>query len=188
MDALDLWRGEFGDEYTQRNQVDWQQRIPFWERIMRFTGARSVFEVGCNAGWNLSAIKSVAPYARAAGSDINPRALEQASAAGLEVYECLDFTRVEGKFDLVFTAGVLIHVEPENVREIMRAIVDKSFRHVFAIEYGASFEEAIPYRGHDDKCWKRPYDVLYKDLGVKQVWYEVEARGFDRCKAWGFEK
>jgi pseudaminic acid biosynthesis-associated methylase len=187
-DGIELWRGEFGDAYTERNQVDWMARVDFWDRIIKLTGARSVFEVGCNAGWNLSAIRLNNPHVRVAGSDINERALEQAHAAGLETYNCLDFRAVPGKFDLVFTAGVLIHIEPKHVREVMAAIIDKSFRWVLAVEYESDYEEAIPYRGHDDKCWKRPYDKVYVDLGLRLVTSWWRPAGFDQCTAWLFTK
>ena len=49
-DCADFWRGEFGDSYLRRNRVDWRARIPFWRTILEMTGARSVFEFGCNAG------------------------------------------------------------------------------------------------------------------------------------------
>ena len=55
----DFWSGEFGEEYLKRNRVDWRKRIPFWKDVIDMTGARSVFELGCNAGWNLSAISGL---------------------------------------------------------------------------------------------------------------------------------
>jgi pseudaminic acid biosynthesis-associated methylase len=185
--GIELWRGEFGDEYTKRNQVDWRSRGRFWGDLFFNTGARSVLEVGCNAGWNLSSIRREYPDVRVAGTDINEAALEQAHAAGLEVYNCLDFRAVPGKFELVFTAGVLIHIEPQHVREVMAAIIDKSYRWVLAVEYEDSYETAIPYRGHADKCWKRPYGKLYEDMGLKLVEKSFPA-GFDNCTAWLMER
>lgn len=187
MNGVELWQGHFGDEYTKRNQVDWRSRVPFWSTVLYKTGARSVLEVGCNAGWNLSAIKRVEPQARVVGTDLNTMALEQASAAGLEVYQCLDFRQVPGRFDLVFTAGVLIHIEPENVREVMAEILAKSMRWVVAVEYEDVYETAVEYRGHSDKCWRRPYGKLYEDMGLKLVDKTVPY-GFDNCTAWLFEK
>ena len=186
--GLDLWAGEFGDEYTKRNQVDWIARVPFWLDVMDRTGARTVFEVGCNAGWNLSAIREAASNATVAGSDINRSACEQAAAAGLTVFNQLDFTAIPGKAELVFTAGVLIHIEPEHLDEVMRAIVEKSYRWVLAVEYAAPHETAIEYRGHADKCWKRPYGDLYKALGLRMIEFWKEPSGFDRCSAWLLEK
>lgn len=185
MIGADLWRGKFGDDYTDRNYVNWQARIPFWERVFWVTGARSAFEVGCNAGWNLSALAAAAKLPiRVAGSDVNERALEQATAAGLEVYNCLDFRGVSGRSDLVFTAGLLIHIETEHVREVMQAIIDKSFRWVVAVEYESDVEEAVTYRGHADKCWRRPYGKMYQELGLTLHARWAQPDGFDNCTAW----
>ena len=61
MDTKQVWSEDFGDAYTARNRVDWIGRKPFWKKILDITGARSVFEFGCNASWNLSAIRRVYP-------------------------------------------------------------------------------------------------------------------------------
>jgi pseudaminic acid biosynthesis-associated methylase len=186
--GLDLWAGEFGDEYTKRNQVDWRKRGRFWQDIMLRTGARSAFEVGCNAGWNLSSIREVAPHVQVRGNDINKSACEQAAMAGIPVFNQLDFTQIPGGAELVFTAGVLIHIEPEHLEEMMRAIIDKSYRWVLAIEYASDKEKAVNYRGYSDKCWKRPYGWLYQNLGLKLVDSLYPTDGFDRCRAWLLEK
>lgn len=188
--GLDLWAGEFGDEYTKRNQVDWQKRIPFWKQIIAWTGARSVFEMGCNAGWNLSAIRRVYPDVIVHGNDINTKACEQAWAAELTVSNKLDPNAdfVPGKYELTFTAGVLIHIEPEHLEEVMRALVEKSYRWVLAVEYDAPTETQVEYRGHTEKCWRRPYGSLYRALGLKLAFIGDAGPGFDRCTYWLMEK
>jgi predicted O-methyltransferase YrrM len=80
-----FWAGEFGNEYTNRNRVDWRQRIPFWKTMIEETGVRSAFEFGANAGWNLSAIQRAYPDVHVYGADINETAVWQAKAAGLDV-------------------------------------------------------------------------------------------------------
>src|SRR5258708_33114652 len=84
-----FWSGTFGDEYTKRNRVDWRARIPFWHDIMKFTGARSVYEVGCGAGWNLSAIEEASPHkVKLSGCEINSVAARQAKyASPAHIYE-----------------------------------------------------------------------------------------------------
>jgi len=182
----EFWRGGFGDEYLKRNRVDWRARIPFWHDILKFTGARSVYEVGCNAGWNLSAIREVA-RAKLYGCEINQRAATQAVLAGFDGVECGAAETRMGGAELIFTAGVLIHVAPEALPKLMRLIVQCSFQWVLAIEYEADAEEMIEYRGETDRLWKRPYGKLYEALGLK-VLHTGEATGFDRCTYWLMEK
>ena len=179
-----FWAGEFGNQYTARNRVDWRARIPFWRHILDMTGARSVYEVGCNAGWNLSAIKRAYQDVQCYGSDVNGEALYQAERAGLTVYQepCNPW-----RCELVFTAGVLIHIAPDNLRAMMQRIVEMSTHYVLAVEYSALTEESVEYRGHADRLWKRPYGVLYAQLGLTLI-ESAEAQGFDRCHYWLLSK
>lgn len=184
------WSGSFGDEYTRRNnKVDWRARIPFWADIMKFTGARSVYEVGCGAGWNLSAIAEASPYkVRLYGSEINALALAQARACGLSVYASPpEFDQLPPPAELVFTAGVLIHVAPDNLLTMMNEIIAASSRYVLAIEYAADAEEMIEYRGESNLLWKRNYGALYEAMGLTLL-HTGNATGFDRCTYWLLSK
>lgn len=182
-----FWSGEFGNDYTGRNRVDWRARIPFWARIINETGARSVYEVGCNAGWNLSAIRRAYPDVTVRGHDLNADAIKQATLAGLPVAD--RWIDAGGQFDLVFTAGVLIHIAPENLQAMMRQIVDASAHYVLAVEYFAEHEDAVEYRGHTDRLWKRDYGALYEAMGLRRVeWAHILTGEFDRCTYWLMEK
>lgn len=181
----EFWAGEFGDEYTTRNRVDWRARIPFWKAILDNTGARSVFELGCNAGWNLSAIRRAYPDVNVRGIDINSRAVAQANEADLLVSLSQE---LYCQSELVFTAGVLIHISPENLQQIMQSLVDASYDYVLAIEYAATTEEAIEYRGHQDRLWKRNYGTLYMDMGLDLIQRGPAGKGFDDCTYWLLRK
>lgn len=181
-----FWAGEFGSDYTTRNRVEWTKRVPFWSSIVSKTCARSVFEVGCNAGWNLSAIKRADPLVQTLGIDVNEGAILQAQAAGLPVVREQASALSEyasNLYDLVFTAGVLIHIPPDQLRHVMEDIARVSSHYVLAVEYDAPQEEEIVYRGNTEKLWKRPFGKLYEEMGLKVVeaW---PAEGFDKCTAW----
>jgi pseudaminic acid biosynthesis-associated methylase len=183
MDTKEFWKNEFGDEYLKRNRVDWQARIPFWQYIIGATGARSVFEFGCNAGWNLSAIHRAYPDISVYGEEINDNAALQARVAGLRVN--MDMWP---SYDLTFTAGVLIHVPPDELDLFMWNIVDNSHEYVLAVEYDSEKEEEVEYRGHSGKLWKRPYGQLYQDMGLTLVESKYSVEGFDDCTFWLFRK
>lgn len=191
-DTIQFWAGEFGTSYLARNRVEWQARLPFWESAMDYTQAQSVLEVGCNAGWNLRAIQQVRPSAELYGVDVNAAAVEESRQAGFEAQhtDALGILALHeaGSIDLVFTAGVLIHVAPIDLEPVMRAIVTTSGRYVLAVEYAADEETEVEYRGHAGKLWKRPFGKLYQDMGLRLLAVVPEAAGFDDCVAWLLEK
>jgi spore coat polysaccharide biosynthesis protein SpsF len=191
MSTADLWAGDFGNAYLERNRVDWRLRLPFWRSILSLTGAHSILEVGCNAGWNLRALRSAGSGLDLHGIDLNEAALAEAREAGLAVDlgNAADLAYRE-RFDLTFTAGVLIHVPPEEIARAMAAVVAASRAYVLAVEYAADTEEPVLYRGHDSALWRRPFGKLYENMGlclVKQGQLSKDA-GFDNCDWWLFCK
>lgn len=184
-----FWGSDFGNEYTERNRVNWLDRVPFWTDIIARTGINSVAEVGANVGWNLLAIRTIRPAIWSGGIDVNKHAIAQANSLGLNVLlgEAVTIGCAQNIYDMVYTAGVLIHIGPSEIRPVMEAIVKASRRYVLAVEYEAEKEEEIDYRGHTDRLWRRPYGQLYQDMGLTLV-VSGEAHGFDRCTYWLLEK
>lgn len=184
-----FWAGPFGTEYLKRNRVEWKQRVPFWNSIIQRTGAQSVLEVGCNAGWNLSALRSINGGMRMIGVDVNRTAIAEANAAGFDARE---FPAAEvGKqwpqmFDLVCTVGCLIHVPPEDLSRTMASVIAASKSYVLAVEYASFKEEEVDYRGNEGKLWKRPFGKMYEFMGLEimKTMHLDAAQGFDRCTAW----
>lgn len=191
MKTEEFWAGEFGQAYTERNQVNYQDRVPFWQSAIEYCAPATALEVGCNAGWNLQAIQSVDQSIELYGVDVNATAVEEARQQGFEV-QCASAASIAGLYepgsiDLVYTCGVLIHIAPEDLDSVMRAIVATSGRYVLAVEYAAEQEEEIEYRGHAGKLWKRPFGKLYEQMGLNLL-SVGEAGGFDQCVYWLLEK
>ena len=186
---LDYWRGAGGDEYTARNRVDWHARVPFWAHIIGIVQFGSVMEIGCNAGWNLWAIRSLNAHVSIEGIDVNPTAVRECEDARLNVRHAHRGVHgVGGKYDLIFTAGVLIHIAPDDIMDTMKAIVERSSRYVLAVEYADTAETAVPYRGRNDLLWRRDYGALYQSLGLSLVETGDAGAGFDRCTYWLMHK
>lgn len=210
-ETAEFWGGEFGDDYHERNRVDWRRRVKFWSEILDITGARSCFEWGCGPGWNLSAIKAavytgVSPQymyniqagrgitevknsgiqwdVQVAGYDVNESACEQAQAAGLYAFN----ENPHDPAELVFTVGVLIHVPPDDLQDVMRMLIKQSTDYVLAVEYDSSEPREIDYRGHKGKLWAQPFGELYQRLGLKLVAEGGAGDGFDDCYFWLLRK
>lgn len=191
----DLWRsGAFADAYMVRNADAGARRHEFWlGRVLGPCPTTSVLEVGCNVGANLQHIAPVVP--RVVGVDINVHALAAAQlipnvTAVHAPATALPF--VDASFDLVFTSGVLIHLDHEQLPRAMDEMVRVSRRFLLAIEYFAPTEVEVPYRGHAGALWKRPYDLFFALrfphlVPAGQGWLGPND-GWDDCNWWLWEK
>lgn len=165
-----FWAGSFGNEYIQRNQSDTllASNYAFFSKVLGSTrGVKSILEMGANVGMNLRSLASLFPKASLNAIEINPEAAKQLSLADYidDVYEgsILDY-KVQEKFDLVFTKGVLIHLAPEVLEEVYQKMVDASSQYIMVAEYYSPSPTQILYRGHSEKMYKRDFAGELMDL------------------------
>jgi pseudaminic acid biosynthesis-associated methylase len=189
---LGRWQGEFGVEYTDRNQVDWRTRVDTLRRIIP-AETLSVLEVGCNRGHNLMALKEIMPDAMVIGTEPAEYARSQRQPGlfvyPFSIYELAELVMRFMQFDMAFTSGVLIHVPPERLDEALRAMHFASCRLILAIEY-AGQDEAVEYRGHTDMLWKRDYGAHYQRLfpELKLIGTGENIPGFEGATYWLLQK
>lgn len=183
-----FWNDEtWAAPYRQRNQLNYAQRVPYWRGILDLTQAQSILEVGTNTGANLKALRCANRQLDLKGVDVSYEACIEAVLAGLDVEQVRASdvgVKWPGKFTLSFTAGVLIHIPPHQLDEVLNSIIASSNRFVLAVEYESEHEEGIDYRGHSDRLWRRPYGRLYQEKGLKLVDVRDAGEGFDRCTSW----
>lgn len=164
-----FWAGEFGDNYIGRNESEalLYSKVAMWSQMLRSAhSVRSVRELGCNIGLNLLALKRMQPSLALSGIEINPVAAEQARQLDVAQITCgtiLDEIQDE-PVDLTFTAGVLIHINPDQLDNVYRNLVNNSRRYVLVAEYYNPAPTAIMYRGHADRLFKRDFagDLIEK--------------------------
>lgn len=150
---------------------------------------RQVLEVGCGRGENLEAWW---PEAEAVGVEPNQQARKQALDRGY-IVENAEATRLpfgDGEFDLAFTAGVLIHLNPHDLDLALSELHRVSRKYLLAVEYPARYPLAVEYRGAKEGIWKRNYGHEYMDRfpldlidnGSGMLW------PFDGCAWWLLRK
>jgi len=61
------------------------------------------------------------------------------------------------KFDLTFTKGVLIHINPDKLDAVYENLFSLSNRYIMVCEYYNPAPVAIEYRGHKDRLFKRDF-------------------------------
>lgn len=161
--STDLWASTWGSAYVARNQEAWKDRWPFWRDLQQRYPVKSVLEVGCGGGHNLRWMTAEV----VAGVDVNEHALIAAQAAcrraRLITAPATRLPSADASYELVFTAGVLIHVPPADLPKVMDEIHRVSSQYILSIEYDATHETTVEYRGQLNALWKRPYKHLYED-------------------------
>lgn len=191
-----LWGGEFGDHYVDRNRGAGEVRAPFWQMILSEFPAQRALEVGCNVGANLRWVAQQVPPHEVYGIDINRKALAELRQTLPEVNALWSPARSlpfrDGWFDLVFTMGVLIHQPPDQLPLVMAEIVRCSRRYILCGEYFAEAPTEVAYRGQNGALFKRDYGRLYEqlfpELVLRTQGFLSRAEGWDDVTYWMFEK
>jgi spore coat polysaccharide biosynthesis protein SpsF len=184
-----LWAGPFGDAYVERNRAAGDGRDCFWQRLLAAYPVANVLEVGCNIGANLQWLAAHLPARDVNGVDISETALQQLRQRLPNVNACWSPARTlpfrDGWFDLVFTAGVLIHQPESALTDVMAEIVRCSRRYVLCLEYFSPSRVEIPYRGETGALFKDDFGGRYRqafpalqlvetgELGPEEGWDHV---------------
>jgi len=144
------WYGDFGIRYTLRNKIIPEKLVPFYKKILKGIEVEKILEVGCNRGHNLIAISYCGQY-DLYGIDINPYSILVArdnKEINFALGNISDILYKDNYFDLVMIVGVLIHINPENLKEAIAEVLRVSKKYFLMMEYNYDFEEfeRIPYR------------------------------------------
>ena len=158
-----FWAGEFGDEYIARNRSPelFAGNFAFFSKIIgHMAQINSILEFGANIGLNLSVLKTLLPHAESSAVEINKQ------AAGIlsnninkgKIYQqsILNF-EVDYQRDFVFTKGVLIHLNPDELDNVYQILFDSSRRYICIAEYYNPSPVSINYRGHEGYLFKRDF-------------------------------
>lgn len=191
-----LWSGEFGDDYVDRNASSYAIREEFWQTTLHSTSARSALEVGCNVGGNLRWLAPLLPEGATTGVDINRKALTTLHAAYPAIdaiwSPARDLPFRDRRFDLVFTMGVLIHQPDATLPLVMHEMVRCSRRWVLCGEYYSPDHEEVAYRGHAGALFRRDYGSLFAELfpelTLSDTGFLSKDAGWDDVTWWLFER
>lgn len=174
----EFWAGEFGNEYSGRNQGDSviASNTALFTRVLANTdNVNSIIEFGCNIGLNLRAIQQLRPKCKLTGVEINQKAVEILREWGdAEVIEhsILDI-ELNSQYDLTLIKGVLIHINPEELDKVYTRLYEASSRYICIAEYYNPAPVTVNYRGHSERLFKRDFagEMLDKFPDLKLVDY-----------------
>lgn len=171
-----FWAGEFGTDYVGRNNDDAfvASNVSLFSRALRRTEPlRDCVEFGANVGLNPRALSILYPAIRAHAIEINAnaaRALERfVPKENIHLGSILEFEPAR-VYDLVLIKGVLIHINPDCLNEVYDKLYRSCGRYLLVCEYYSPVPTSVPYRGHQDRLFKRDFagEMLdrYRDLAL----------------------
>jgi spore coat polysaccharide biosynthesis protein SpsF len=174
----EFWAGEFGDDYIERNKENNEisNNIALFSKIFQYTqNIKSVIEFGANIGLNLKAIKKIMSNIKLSAIEINEKAINKLKEIdNVEIFHqsILDF-KLEYKKDFVFTKGVLIHINPEELQNVYNIIYNTSNKYICLIEYYNPSPLEVIYRQNKGKLFKRDFagEMLDKFNDLKLIDY-----------------
>jgi len=173
-----LWLGNFGQEYTERNILDPGEldnaymesfgvsRTKMNELFIMNLGLenKKILEVGCNVGNQLRMLQKMG-FNYLYGVELQPYAVQRAKdlTKGINIIQGVgdDLPFKDEYFDLVFTSGVLIHIAPNTLPDIVKEITRCSKKYVWGFEYYSETFKDVEYRGNMDALWKADYVKEY---------------------------
>lgn len=168
-----FWQGEFGDDYTDRNwggELQAASIALFVKILCHMEGISSAIEFGANRGINLISLKTLVSKISLQAVEINEKAANECEKIeGVSVFKGSVFDYPVNKtFDLSFTRGVLIHMEPKKLVEVYKKLYDSSNRYIVVAEYYNPSPVEVEYRGNVDRLFKRDFAGelldMYSDL------------------------
>lgn len=179
---LDKWKGQFGDEYAERNAITpelIEARTNFWYTLFNSIGTvpEGILEVGAGNGQNIIAITHAINmmtgthnknYKTAIfGTEPNEQARSnlETNCPWLNISKKDVFTMdyESSSIELVFTSGVLIHIHPNDLDKAISNIYRISSRWIICMEYFAPSCEEIKYRDNQEMMWRNDFGGVYLD-------------------------
>ena len=174
---MEKWSGDFGKEYTDRNAFSLEELDTLYKSKYGVTRTQlnqrflegmdrsiRVLEVGSNVGNQLLCLQSMG-FVNLYGIELQSYAVElsKARTKRINIIEgsAFDIPYKDGYFDLVFTSGVLIHINPSDIVWALREILRCTREYIWGFEYYVDEHIEIIYRGHQELLWKADYAKLY---------------------------
>ena len=157
-----FWGGRFGDEYVKRNRNNdliAAKTALFASALKKADRLQTALELGSNIGLNEMVLNILFPGIKMETVEINKTAAEECEKIPNVIVHhgsILDF-ECDKTFDLTFTSGVLIHINPERLKDVYDRLYRFSAKYILVSEYYNPTPVEVNYRGESGKLFKRDF-------------------------------
>lgn len=173
------WAGQFGKDYTDRNPQSTEELDRLYKDNYGITRTElnesflgnldrniKILEVGSNIGLQMVFLQKMG-FKNLYGIEINEHAVELSKKLTKNINiiqgSAFDLPFKNNCFDLVFTAGVLIHLNPKDIEKVLREIHRCTKKYIWGFEYYADRYMEVEYRRNKNLLWKANFSKLYLD-------------------------
>ena len=197
-----FWSDDYAKSYMEKNsQFDLALGASAWNKMIgKIAGGISNYlECGSNIGRNVEQISRAFPHLRPSIIEIAKEPYNYVT----RTYKIdlstngtiLESDLPKSHFDLVFTMGVLIHIDPDSLGENIQKMFEYSRKYILVGEYFNRTPTVIEYQGQKNKLFKRDFgkyilehfECNVVDYGF--LWGHIyDDAGFDDVTWWLFEK
>ncbi len=174
------WMGTFGRDYTDRNAAGYEDFEKLYENNFGLTrtalnqkflnhipSSARILEVGSNVGNQLLCLQKMG-FQNLYGIELQSYAVELSKKRTEQINiiegSAFDIPYKDQYFDLTFTSGVLIHISPKNLPDVLKEIHRTTKTYIWGFEYWAEEYAEVNYRGKDNLLWKGNYAQIYLNL------------------------
>ncbi|MFX0096371.1 MAG: pseudaminic acid biosynthesis-associated methylase [Candidatus Hodarchaeota archaeon] len=175
---MEKWIGEFGKEYTDRNLLTLEELEALYQKNFGLTRTEMnlefigdlersirILEVGSNIGNQLFCLQNMG-FQSLYGIELQKYAIELSSKSRTNHItiiqaSALNIPYKDDSFDLVFTSGLLIHIAPSDVEQVLREIYRCTKKYIWGFEYFADSYTEVEYRGNIELLWKANFANIY---------------------------
>jgi pseudaminic acid biosynthesis-associated methylase len=176
---LNNWIEQFGKEYTDRNDLSFEELEKLYKENYGFTRtelntlfldkidrSKKILEIGSNIGNQLLVLQKMG-FKNLYGIEPQEYAIQLTKDRTLNINiikgDAFNVPFKDEFFDIVFTSGVLIHIHKQNIKKAIREIYRCSNKYIWGFEYYADKYTEIPYRGQKNLLWKANFPKIYMD-------------------------
>jgi len=173
------WSGDFGKSYTKRNfhsleemeracvKIYGMSRTDINKRFLDgLNRSIRILEVATNIGNQLLCLQEMGftdLYGIELQKDVVEIAKSRTKYINIIQGSAFDIPFKNGFFDLVFTGGLLIHISPQDITDVLSEIYRVSRKYIWGMEYFAPHYTEVEYRGNKELLWKTDFTKLYLD-------------------------
>lgn len=176
-EQIQQWSGEFGKQYTDRNFMTLEEmenlsignygftRSQLNEKFLKNIPLNMrILEVGSNIGNQLLCLQK-AGFTNLYGIELQSYAVEisKSRTKNINIIQssAFDIPYKDGYFDIVFTSGLLIHIAPQDINNVLDEIYRCTKRFIWGLEYYFDQYINVPYREKNALMWKGNFSKMY---------------------------